>query len=141
MRRRTKSVFLPTPARLRTGRDGSLALINVVFLLLVFLLAAGTLRPALPPGLELAETLHGEGRSDPFGAVMLDAEGRLWVSGQQIAIEDLGSAIAARSDPARQLTLLIDRRVTSDRIAAVADRLQAAGIGEITLVTQHRAEP
>jgi len=58
------------PAPRRT-RDPTITLINIVFLMLIFFLIAGTIAPPLDPGLELVDTSGLEGREPPDALVLL----------------------------------------------------------------------
>jgi biopolymer transport protein ExbD len=57
-------------------REPTIALINVVFLMLVFFMVAGALAPPLDPTLSLVDTAELEGRPPP-DALVLHADGRL----------------------------------------------------------------
>ena len=59
------------PAPPRRKRDSTIPLINVVFLMLIFFLIAGTVAPSLNPDLELVDTSGLEGREPPDALVLL----------------------------------------------------------------------
>ena len=68
----------------RRGRaDPLIALINVVFLLLVFLMVAGTVAPALSRDVELIDTSDPAARPPPDAPVIL-ADGRMVLDGAEI---------------------------------------------------------
>ncbi|MEO0980753.1 MAG: hypothetical protein AAFY24_26070, partial [Pseudomonadota bacterium] len=81
MKRYTKPIHLPKPLPSRSA-DSSLALINVVFLLLLFLLVSGTLRPPLPDAFEWAETTETDGEGEVRNTLVLTRAGALWFEGE-----------------------------------------------------------
>lgn len=118
----------------RAGREPTLALINVVFLMLVFFLVAGRLAPAPEPGLRLVQTALAEARA-PSGAVVLHADGRIALNGQDWP--DLGQALAQLSPDARQnLRLMPDRALPAARLVAAAAQARAAGADRVLIVTE-----
>ena len=70
--------------RIRTEREPTIALINIVFLMLIFFLVAGTLAVPLDKDLRLVNTAQLEG-SPPADALVLHADGRMTNRGAEIA--------------------------------------------------------
>ena len=95
MKRYTKPIHLQELKPHRRA-DSSLALINVVFLLLLFLLVSGTLRPPLPEGFDWAETQQNDGSGKLEGSLVLDRAGTVWFDGEVLAYDDLGPFLEAR---------------------------------------------
>ncbi|SMP31092.1 ExbD/TolR family protein [Shimia sagamensis] len=114
----------------RKKRDSTIPLINVVFLMLVFFLIAGTVAPPLDPNLNLVQTGELEGREPP-DALVLHADGRLSFRGQPIT-------------PARHITtngagpsrIVPDRAVPAQRLMEVTSALRRAGATSVILVTE-----
>ena len=69
--------------RATTGREPTIALINIVFLMLIFFLVAGTLAAPLDSDLKLVRTDAIEG-SAPADALVLHADGRMSNLGSEI---------------------------------------------------------
>lgn len=114
----------------RSVRDPSIALINVVFLMLIFFLIAGTIAPPLASDLELVNTEGLEGREPP-DALVLHADGRLSFRGSPITPEDY---MARNSDgPVR---LIPDRAASGPRLIEVAGALRRLGAPSVILVTE-----
>lgn len=116
----------------RTRPEPTIALINVVFLMLVFFMVAGTLAPPLDPAVKLVNTADLEGR-EPSDALVIAADGQLRYRGNPVA------------GPAPYLEALQDRtvvRVIPDRAApahvvlAVSRDLRAAGAEKVMIVTE-----
>lgn len=122
------------PARPRRTRDSTIALINVVFLMLIFFLIAGSVGPALDPDLELADTSGLEGREPP-DALLLHRDGTLSYRG---APSDPGAYLAALgTGPAR---IVPDRAVPAPRLIEVAGTLRRLGAPSVLVVTKQAIE-
>lgn len=134
MKRYTKPIHLQELIPQRRA-DASLALINVVFLLLLFLLVAGTLRPPLPDDFQWAETVSDEGSGSIQGSLALDKSGEIWLDGNKMRGDELATFLKSISDVSDKLTLQVDRRTKMGDLTALAEDLKAAGIRKITLVT------
>lgn len=140
MKRYTKPIHLPKPLANRRA-DSSLALINVVFLLLLFLIISGTLRPPLPERFEWASTRSMEGRGDIANSLVLARSGAIWSQGAPVEEGELDGvlqALAARTD---RLSLQVDKGARVGAIAAFAARLKQAGVTQITFVTVEAERP
>jgi hypothetical protein len=70
----------------RRRADPLIALINVVFLLLVFLMIAGTISPRLSGDVTLIDATDPEARTPPDAAVILP-DGRLMFDGAEMTAE------------------------------------------------------
>jgi len=125
----------PAPARRRA--EPTIALINVVFLMLIFFLVAGTVAPPLDKGLKLVRTEGLEG-AEPPDALVLSADGTLGFRGAPVNAADW---LAGQDAPARERVRLVpDRDVPAARLVAVAAELRAAGAGRVVLVTERGLE-
>lgn len=140
MKRYTKPIHLPK-AITKQSDGGALALINVVFLLLLFLLVAGTLRPPMPEDFAWAETTSDAGNGDISQSFVLTRNGEIWFEGRlleagesQQVLEDL----AGRSDV---LSVQVDRHTRMEDVGALADRLKQLGLKRLTLVTVEAVRP
>lgn len=121
-------------APLRKKRDSTIPLINIVFLMLVFFLIAGTVAAPLDPDLNLVQTSDLEGR-DPPDALVLHADGSLTFRGSPMSPEAyvlVNGTGAARIVP--------DRDVSALRLMEVTGALRREGATSVVLVTE-RALP
>ncbi|QXT38949.1 ExbD/TolR family protein [Gymnodinialimonas ceratoperidinii] len=112
----------------RTPREPTIALINVVFLMLVFFLIAGTIAAPLDPRVRLVETDELEGRAPPDAAVVL-ADGSLLLDGRSITPEAL-----AETGPI--LRLVPDRELPASELVSLSRSLREAGAEEVWVVTE-----
>lgn len=114
----------------RRKRDPTIALINVVFLMLIFFLIAGTVAPPLDPDLTLADTTGLEGREPP-DALVLHRDGALSFRGTPV---DEASYLSDHgSGPVR---IVPDRDVPAARLIAVAGQLRRLGAASVVVVTE-----
>ena len=140
MKRYTKPIHVPKVMAHRAA-DSSLALINVVFLLLLFLLVSGTLRPSLPEEFEWAETTAQEGSGSLHGGIVLTRSGEVWYQGMRLdqsALEQVLLEVVVTVD---RLPVQVDRETRVEAIAELAEKARAAGIGRLSLVTVEAGRP
>ena len=115
-----------------TKLEPTIALINVVFLMLVFFLIAGSVAPPLDDQIDLVDTTTLDGRPPPDAGV-LQADGILEFRGAPVTAAEL----VAR-DP--QPRLVPDRNVPAETLLRTARELQAAGAMQIWIVTERGLE-
>lgn len=125
-------------ARQKTKREPTIALINIVFLMLVFFMVAGTLAQPMDSDLKLIRTADLEGRPAP-DALVITEDGTLSYQGTQIL-----SAAAfmqrqeSRSEPV--VRLVPDRDLAARDLVRIARELRSAGAGRVLIVTERGLE-
>ncbi|MEO9528674.1 biopolymer transporter ExbD [Roseibium sp.] len=134
MKRYTKPIHLQELSPHRRA-DSSLPLINVVFLLLLFLLVSGTLRPPLPDEFAWAETSRDEGAGNIRGGLVLTREGRVWSEGQALESGELADFLIRTAETSDLLTVQVDKRTRMEAVATLAAQARSSGIARLTLVT------
>lgn len=117
------------PPHRRQGGEPTIGLINVVFLLLVFFLIAGSLAPAPDASLRLLSIPEGIAQA-PADALVLTAEGMVLHRGQPV---DPAVHVAGLSDPAL-VRVMPDRAAPAGLLVELADRLIAAGAERVVLL-------
>lgn len=111
-------------------RDPSIALINIVFLMLVFFLIAGTIAAPLDPDLKLVKTAELEGREPP-NALVLHADGSLSFRGAPTNAE---AYMQIHTDgPVR---IVPDQSASGLRMMEVSRILRTLGASSVILVTE-----
>jgi len=119
----------PRPAR----PEPTIALINIVFLMLIFFLIAGQLAPPLDPALRLVSTRDLDGAAPP-DALVLPAGGRLRFRG---AATDPASHLAGLApEAAARVRIVPDRAAPAARLVETAAALRRAGAGTMVIVTE-----
>jgi biopolymer transport protein ExbD len=147
-------VRLP-PLPVRTPIEPTLALINVVFLLLLFFVVTGTIvyqhdRSIVPP---TSIALH-TGKA-PIDAVYVDAEGQLRFRGEAHSAAEIARALRAGSGQGagqgadqgagqgadqgaaivRPIQVVADRRLRAQALLAVLADLKDEGLQSLSIVT------
>lgn len=122
------------PARSRRG-ENVIPLINVVFLLLIFFMIAGSLsRTELfrvdPP----ASMSEAPLPPDPT-RVLLAADGRLAVQGEPVSLEDLPRALETADGGSPAVEIKADQATPVTRLMTVLKVLRQSGVDEVELVT------
>lgn len=115
-------------------REPTIALINVVFLMLVFFMVAGTVAQPLDKALNLVRTADLEGRAPP-DALVVHRDGRLSYRGDPIASAAI--FFDARAEDAREVIRLVpDRDLPAEDLVAVARELRSQGARSVLVVTE-----
>lgn len=122
------------PAPPRRKRDSTIAMINIVFLMLIFFLIAGTVAPPLDPDLELVDTSGLEGREPP-DALVLHKDGTLSFQGKPT---DPATYMAGRD--AGPVRIVPDRDASGARLIQVTGMLRRLGAPSVFLVTVRSLE-
>lgn len=117
-----------------TQKEPTIALINIVFLMLIFFMIAGTLAPPLDPELSLIETQDLDGREPP-DTLVIHADGRLSLRG--VPVLDLESHLAGLSPDAREVFKIVpDRELPAQKLVQIGNLLRAAGVERVMLVSE-----
>lgn len=120
--------------RQKTVREPTIALINVVFLMLVFFMVAGTVAQPLDGDLKLVQTAELEGRAPP-DALVVHPDGRLSYQGQPII--DAAAFYESQPDDAREIIRIVpDRDLPAAQLVAVAREMRGLGAKSVLLVTE-----
>lgn len=125
--------------RKKRQAEPTIALINIVFLMLIFFLVAGTMAQPLDSSMTLVRTAD-IAQAPPPDALVLDAQGQLLYRGDEVA--DVAGFVAAQAalqeDKEAEPTLRIvpDRDVAAERLIALGRTLKEAGAGRVMIVTE-----
>ncbi|MEQ8903128.1 MAG: biopolymer transporter ExbD [Roseovarius sp.] len=121
------------PAR-RSRREPTIALINIVFLMLIFFMAAATLAPPLDGELKLVRTAELEGRAPP-DALVVHADGRLAYRGEPLP--DAAAYMAALPEEARATVRIVpDAALPAPDLIRLGAALRRAGATRVVMVTE-----
>lgn len=131
------------PRRSRHEADLT-GLINIVFLILIFFIVAGALRPFSARNIELAKA-----DGDMLGAVapgrlIAYADGRLAYRGQEFSLDEFEALLASGSelDKSEVFTVVADAQLGSSTFLAIARRLKSAGFKSIVVMSErNRSKP
>ncbi|MBF9030054.1 biopolymer transporter ExbD [Rhodobacterales bacterium HKCCE3408] len=118
----------------RAFREPTIALINVVFLMLVFFMVAGTLSRPLDRDLRLVDTAGLDGTAPP-DTLVIHADGRLAFRGE--TLPDAASFLSALPDEARDVIRIVpDRALPAADLVRLTRELRDAGAGRVVAVTE-----
>ncbi|WP_200196336.1 biopolymer transporter ExbD [Halorhodospira abdelmalekii] len=129
---------LPLPPSHKDPEEHILPLINIVFLLLIFFMVAGTLTAPPPFSVELpASERGGEVATEPL-RIHLGRSGEIALEGREEGLTELEEAVAKllEESPGRPVQVQADRQARADALLDLMDALRAAGVERIDLVTQ-----
>lgn len=125
-------------AKAKPQREPTIALINIVFLMLVFFMVAGTLAQPLDPSLTLVETRELEGQAPP-NALVVYPDGRIAFEGKDQA--DAATFVASLSEEDRETVRLVpDRALPAAALVNLTRELRTAGAQRVMLVTERALE-
>ncbi len=118
--------------------DVSLAIVNIVLLLIFFFLATGRLLNPAGANLELSETSELPLDQLPEPILVVNKDGSWALNGADIVPENLDLALADMPQPV-VLYLLINRTAPANTLLAVINRPELQDT-EVRLVTLHRRD-
>lgn len=119
-------------------REPTIALINIVFLMLVFFMVAGTLARPVDQAMTLVRTDQLPGQAPP-NALVIYPDGRLFHAGKPVF--DAQSYLSLLPDGDRQtVRIMPDRALPAQKMVQIAMALRAAGAEQIMIVTERGPE-
>ena len=122
----------------RRPYEAVVPLINIVFLLLIFFLLAGTLKPADTANVELPTgEVSDNGRTDQ-AVLFIEADGFVWVGDK---VMDASLAAYSLRDFFEEkgtdiVTIKADANAPAHELLALMEGLRNVGVTEVTLVTE-----
>lgn len=119
----------------RRTPENTIALINIVFLMLVFFLIAGTLTPPIDPEVRLVETSDAE-RAPPPDTLFVAADGSLRWRGATTTAGDFVATLAPEGEARPRIRLAADRDLPAATLIDIVGTLRAAGAGTVAIVTE-----
>jgi biopolymer transport protein ExbD len=118
----------------RRKPEPTIALINIVFLMLIFFLVAGTLAQPLDSALQLVETRDLEGREPP-DALVVHSDGGLSYRGDELS--DVAAFLEGRDAAALERVRIVpDRTLDAAKLVRLARDLRAGGAQSVVIVTE-----
>ncbi len=120
----------------REPPENTIPLINVVFLMLIFFLFAGSIarddaRKIEPPlNIVEDETIRST------GALVLDPEGKTFAGDDEITVADWLTRKDSEEDADGPLKIAADGTLKADQLEQILEELKAAGRDDIVLITR-----
>ncbi|WP_394689538.1 ExbD/TolR family protein [Hoeflea sp.] len=131
-----------SPMRTSRKPENTIALINVVFLMLIFFLVAGTLAPAPDKNVDFI-TLAAKDPAAPPDMLYIRADGTLTWRGNQLPLSDhVQRWLSLQGEAAQAVPLRIaaDRSLPALDLLDTIDDLRKAGVNQITLIAERLPE-
>ena len=122
--------------------ENTIALINIVFLMLIFFLIAGTIAPSVAPEVSAVKTSKAEA-TEPDEMLGLRADGTLIHRGEVTTPEAYAEwlkAGASGNGAEPEIRLLPDRELPADKLLETVSDLSAASGARIVIISE-RARP
>lgn len=125
----------PTSSR-RAKPEPTIALINIVFLMLIFFIVAAQIAPPLDGEVRLVSTAELENREPPDALVimpdgLMKYRGALVTPAHYVTIKQ-----EANPDDLKAIRLVPDRELPAARLIDIGRQLRGLGAGKIMLVTE-----
>lgn len=124
------------PVARRPGAESAIGLINIVFLMLIFFLIAGTIGRAPDAAVQLIQIRDGE-RTPPRDALVLTVDGTLRHDYAETTVE---AYLASLTDEPRVARILPDRDAPAARLITLAQELRAAGVERVIVLGEGALE-
>lgn len=120
--------------RNRRPKEPTIALINIVFLMLVFFMVAGTLTKPLDKDLQLVRTSDLEGSAPP-DTLVVHPDGRITYRGENV--DSATAFLETLAEEEREVVRLVpDRELPAQNLVNIARDLRAAGAQSVVVVTE-----
>ncbi|MCR9272579.1 MULTISPECIES: ExbD/TolR family protein [Mameliella] len=124
--------------RQKAEREPTIALINIVFLMLIFFLVAGTLARPLDKDLTLVRTAELD-TTAPADALVIHADGRMtWRGASQDSAASFMTQLPAEARA--RLRVIPDRDLNAADLVRIGRALRGAGAEKIVIVTEKALE-
>ncbi|MFT6878411.1 MAG: biopolymer transport protein ExbD [Granulosicoccus sp.] len=109
-------------------------LINIVFLMLIFFMLAGTLRESdAIQAAEMDETSMIEG---DLIVIVMTLDGELSVEGQSIDPQALDSLLETKKSASSNIAIKPDSRLAAEQLLSLTEQLRESGFSEVTLIVE-----
>ncbi len=107
-------------------------LINIVFLMLIFFMLAGTLKPS--DNIQSAQMDGGSVVQDDMLVVSIDAQGILMIERNAIEIPALLQRLQSHSMSGGMVGIKPDARLAAEQLMEVSELLRQSGFSQMTLI-------
>lgn len=116
-------------------------LVNVVFLLLVFFMLVGQIKSPEPLDVQPPQSLSDKDGAERPVRILLTRGGEIAVERTVVRESQLTERVAQRlaRDPSARFQVKADARTEGVLLIRVMERLHAAGVTQLTLLTEQRA--
>ena len=124
--------------RRRPPYETMVPLINVVFLLLIFFLLAGTMEPSEPVNVNLPSGQISDKNARVPATLYLEKDGFVWL-GQKMVPPELSGLLVKdylKEEGTDRVAIKADRDAPADSLLTLMEGLRQAGVKQVTLETE-----
>jgi biopolymer transport protein ExbD len=121
------------------------SLINIVFLILIFFVVAGAIRPFAARDIDLPRVARDDVGVTGPSVLVLHRDGRIQYRGRFVDIDTLSDMMRERTgqhgadQSGETFTIVADGRLPASRLLEVSRAVQAAGIASMALMVERTA--
>jgi biopolymer transport protein ExbD len=114
------------------------SLINIVFLILIFFIVAGTLRPFSARGLKLASAENNTVQTATPSTLIAHTDGRITYAGHAVDIVQLAAEVRGKSqiNKSKTFSIVADGRLPGPQLLAISRALREAGVGSVSVMVE-----
>lgn len=129
---------LDTPRKKQQEPDLT-GLINIVFLILIFFIVAGSLRPYSARDIKLAKAPRQTQSAAPRSSLVVQADGQILYRGGAVPFEELQATLegVARHETGRPFVIVADKRADAARLLDIVAIAKSAGATSVAILTEH----
>ena len=109
-------------------------LINIVFLMLIFFMLAGTLKPG--DDIQPAELDDASAIEHDSLVIVMALDGALSVRGQSVEWRELAVLLDKNEATSGKVAIKPDSRLAAEQLVLMTQQLRARGITEVTLIVE-----
>ena len=109
-------------------------LINIVFLMLIFFMLAGTLKPG--DDIQPAELDDASAIEHDSLVIVMALDGALSVRGQSVEWRELAVLLDKNEASSGKVAIKPDSRLAAEQLVLMTQQLRARGITEVTLIVE-----
>jgi biopolymer transport protein ExbD len=125
---------LTVPKKPHSEAESTIPLINVVFLMLIFFLIAGTIASPISKELQPAETQEIETVPAKSDVVQVLKNGQIMYLGNEVSLSEI-LEIFPPLKTEEQIKVIADKALNAHRLIEILEKLRAAGHQKIRLIT------
>ncbi|MCE3233392.1 MAG: exbD [Rickettsiaceae bacterium] len=113
-------------------------MINIIFLLLVFFIIAGTIEVVDTFDLVLPKSQTGKSKAPVDVVIYLSADGKIAVNSDVVTEQTLQTIVKTLfiDDPKQQISIKSDASVPAKTVITVMNLIEKAGGSDVSLITQ-----
>ncbi|MFK7853349.1 MAG: ExbD/TolR family protein [Granulosicoccus sp.] len=127
-------MILTTKNNTKIGQLDLTPLINIVFLILIFFMLAGSIKPV--DDIQAARTSSGSSIDTELLIIAIDSDGNTRIGKFSSSDDELNEALLEQKQRNGLVGIKPDARLPAQRLVEISAMVQRAGFSELTLITR-----